>query len=205
LQNKGPSIDTVSLRKIIRELIIEELTRLGLTKKTTNKEILKSNEAYSDDSMDIDLLRLDNKKDLTAVEGLVEGKLKLPTLLDSCCNKSVMPEEVYKELGLTLDTSKICKLSGASTNTKSLGTVKNVKITLAPGCTITDDFAVIANYPYHELILSRPRLREYNYDLLESRKHMAITCNGKDFFIPIIPSRNEYKKINSPVLEALYN
>ncbi|CAJ0844315.1 14622_t:CDS:2 [Entrophospora sp. SA101] len=35
--------------------------------------------------------------------------------------------------------------------------------------------------------------------------HMAITCNGKDFFIPIIPSKNEYKKVNSPVLEALYN
>ena len=205
MQNKGPSIDTVSLKKIIRELIIEELTRLGLTKKTTSKEILKSSEAYSDDSMDIDLLRLDNKKDLASVEGVVEGKLKLPILIDSCCNKSVMPEEIYEELDLVLDTSKICKLSGASTNTKSLGTVKNVKITLAPGCTITDDFAVIANYPYHELILNRPRLREYNYDLLESRKHMAITCNGKDFFIPIIPSRNEYKKINSPVLEALYN
>ncbi|CAJ0867083.1 21837_t:CDS:2, partial [Entrophospora sp. SA101] len=53
------------------------------------------------------------------------------------------------------------------------------------------------------LILNRPRLREYNYDLLESRKHMAITCNGKDFFIPIIPARDEHKKMNSPVLEAL--
>ncbi|CAJ0842726.1 11873_t:CDS:2, partial [Entrophospora sp. SA101] len=205
MQIKGSSIDTASLRKIIHELIIEELTRLGLTKKTTSKEIQKFSEAYSDDSMDIDLLCLDNKKDLASVEGVVEGKLKLPILIDSCCNKSVMPEEIYKELGLILDTNKICKLSGASTNTKSLGTVKNVKITLAPGCTITDDFAVIANYPYHELILNRPRLREYNYDLLESRKHMAITCNGKDFFIPIIPSKNEYKKVNLPVLEALYN
>ncbi|CAJ0844354.1 14636_t:CDS:2 [Entrophospora sp. SA101] len=202
-KSKGISIDTTNLRKIIHELIIEELTHLGLTKKTTSKEIQKFSEAYSDGSMDIDLLRLDNKKDLASVEGVVEGKLKLPILIDSCCNKSVMPEEIYKELGLILDTNKICKLSGASTNIKSLGTVKNVKITLAPGCTITDDFAVIANYPYHELILNRPRLREYNYDLLESRKHMAITCNGKDFFIPIIPARDEHKKMNSPVLEAL--
>nr|CAG8666253.1 1806_t:CDS:2 [Entrophospora candida] len=173
-KSKGISIDTANLKKIIRELIIEELTRLGLTKKTTSKEIQKFSEAYSDDSMDIDLLRLDNKKDLASVEGVVEGKLKLPILIDSCCNKSVMPEEIYKELGLILDTNKICKLFGASTNTKSLGTVKNVKITLAPGCTITDDFA-----------------------------HMAITCDGKDFFIPIIPARDEHKKTNSPVLEAL--
>ncbi|CAH1766642.1 959_t:CDS:2 [Entrophospora sp. SA101] len=207
--NDPDAMDTNLVREIATnddEYTLQlELTGLGLTKKTTSKEIQKFSEAYSDDSMDIDLLRLDNKKDLASVEGVVEGKLKLPILIDSCCNKSVMPEEIYKELGLILDTNKICKLSGASTNTKSLGTVKNVKITLAPGCTITDDFAVIANYPYHELILNRPRLREYNYDLLESRKHMAITCNGKDLFIPIIPSKNEYKKVNSPVLEALYN
>ena len=109
-----------------------------------------------------------------------------------------MPEEIYKELKLVLDTSKISYLSGASTDTKSLGTVRNVKIALAPGCVITENFAVIANYPYRELILNRNRLRDYNYDLLESRKHMAITCDGVDFFIPII-----HKKTNSPVLEAL--
>jgi hypothetical protein len=161
--------------------------------------------------MDIDLIRLDSKKDLTAVEGVVEGKLKLPILTDSCANISIMPEEIYKELGLVLDTSKISNLSGASTNTKSLGIVKKVKINLAPGCTITDNFAVIANYPYRELILNRTRLREYNYDLFESRKHMAITCDGKDLFISIIPARNEHaehgvsdshKKSSSPVLDA---
>ena len=170
------------------------------------KPISKSSEFLTpqifDDSMDIDLIRMDSKKDLTAVEGVVEGKLTLPILTDSCANKSIMPEEVCKELGLVIDTSKIVNLSGASTNTKSLGTVKNVKIALAPDCIITEDFAVIANYPYRELILSRTRLRDYNYDLLESRKHMAITCDGVDFFIPIIPARNEHKKTNSPVLEA---
>ena len=207
------------MRKIIRELIIEELTRLGLgsyestpisKKASKTKPISKSSEApplqvLDDDSMDIDLLRMDSKKDLTAVEGVVEGKLTLPILADSCCNKSVMPKEIYEELDLELDTSKITNLSGASTDTKSLGMVKNVKIALASGCVITEDFAVIANYPYRELILSRTRLRDYNYDLLESRKHMAITCNGVDFFIPIIPARNEPKKTNSPVLEALNN
>ena len=127
-KSKGISIDTANLRKIIHELIIEELTRLGYIQSIeTSTHISKSRSqanVSTDDSMDIDLLRLDSKKDLTAVEGVVEGKLKLPILADSCCNKSVMPEEIYKELGLILDTSKICKLSGASTNTKSLGTVK---------------------------------------------------------------------------------
>jgi len=158
--------------------------------------------------MDIDLIRLESKKDLAAVEGVVEGKLKLPILPDSCCNKSIMPEVIHEELDLELDTSKITNLSGASTDTKSLGTVKNVKIALAPGCVITEDFAVIADYPYRELILSRTCLRSYNYDLLESRKHVAITCDGKDFFIPMIPEArlrvsDSHKKNESPVLEAL--
>jgi len=121
-----------------------------------------------------------------------------------------MPEVIREELDLELDTSKITNLSGASTDTKSLGTVKNVKIALAPGCVITEDFAVIEDYPSRQLILSRTCLRSYNYDLLESRKHVAITCDGKDFFIPMIPEArlrvsDSHKKNESPVLEALNN
>ena len=203
LKNKGGVINIGDLRKIIRELIIEELTHLGLY----TKHITKSSEPQfsTNDSMDIDLIRLDSKKDLAAIEGVVEGKLKLPILTDSCCNKSILPKEICEELDLVLDTSKISNLSGASTDTKTLGIVKNVKIALAPGCVITEDFAVIADYPYRELILSRTCLRNYNYDLLESREHVAITCDGKDFFIPIVPVRNKQKKTNSPVLEALNN
>lgn len=186
------------------------MTRLGLytsQKASKIKPIPKSSEIpptqVPDDYMDIDLIRA--KKDLASVEGIVEGKIKMPILTDSCCNKSVMPDEIYKELELELDTSKITYLYGASTDTKSIGTVKNVKIEFAPGCTITEDFAVITNHPYRELLLSRSCLLDYNYDLLESRKHMAITCDGKDFFIPIIPARNEHKKTNSLVLEALHS
>jgi len=203
LKNKG-LIDIGDLRKIIHELIIEELTRFKRIQKSSELQI---NTNTDDSAMEIDLIRLDNKKDLATVEGVVEGKLKLPILTDSCCNKSILPKEICEELDLVLDTSKISNLYGASTDTKSLGTVKNVKIALAPGCVITEDFAVIADYPYRELILSRTCLRNYNYDLLESRKHVAITCDGKDFFIPIIPEARLRisKKTNSPVLEALNN
>jgi hypothetical protein len=203
-ENKGLSIDK-NLIKIIRELIIEELTRLGL---------LQSKGSYTpplpnfDDSMDIDLVRIENAKDLTAIEGQVEG-ISLPILPDSCSNSSCLPKEICKELigknpKLTLDTSKIHRLIGASTKTKSIGTLKNVCITVAPGCNIYEDFAVIEDYPYREVLLSRTCLRRYNYDLLESRKHVAFTCDGKDFFIPFIPDENRRKNKShkSLVLQA---
>lgn len=207
-ENKGLSIDK-NLIKIIRELIIEEFTRLGLN---TGKETSKPSEFIPpqnfDDSMDIDLVRIENAKDLAVIEGQVEG-IQLPILTDSCSNISCLPEEICNELisknsELTLDTSKIYRLIGASTKNRSLGTLKNVCITVAPGCNIYEDFAVITEYPYREVLLSRTCLRRYNYDLLESRKHVALTCDGKDFFIPIIPDENRRKNKShkSLVLQA---
>lgn len=122
----------------------------------TGKETSKPSEFIPpqnfDDSMDIDLVRIENAKDLTAIEGQVEG-ISLPILPDSCSNSSCLPKEICKELisknpKLTFDTSKIHRLIGASTKTKSLGTLENVCITVAPGCNIYEDFAVIEDYPY---------------------------------------------------------
>ena len=78
---------------------------------------------------------------------------------------------------------------------------------LAPGCAIKTDFAIIIDYPIREIILGRPTLKHrYNYDLFESREHVAITCNGKNFFIPIVPDINRQVKKDiekSPVIKAL--
>lgn len=207
-ENKRLSIDK-NLIKIIRELIIEEFTRLGLN---TGKETSKSSEFIPpqnfDDSMDIDLVRIENAKDLTVIEGQVEG-ISLPILADSCSNASCLPVEICNELisknpELTLDTSKIYRLIGASTKNRSLGTLKNVCITLAPGCNIYEDLVVVADYPHREVLLSRTCLRRYNYDLLDSRNHIVVTRDGKDFFIPFIPDENRRKNKShkSLVLQA---
>ena len=68
--------------------------------------------------------------------------------------------------------------------------VHNVSISLAPECTIVEDFVVTEGHPNRELILSRTCLKRYNYDLLESRDHVALTCNDKNFFIPIVSDIN---------------
>lgn len=105
-----------------------------------------------------------------------------------------MPIECYNELtGLEIDKTNIHNLSGFATEKKSVGMIYNISITLAPGCTIVEDFIIIEGHLHKELILSRTCLKRYNYDLLESRKHLAITCDDKDFFIPIVNIIREKK------------
>ncbi|CAJ0831717.1 9533_t:CDS:2 [Entrophospora sp. SA101] len=81
-ENKGLSIDKNSI-KIIHKLIIEELTCLGLLQSegsytpSLSKETSKPSEFIMpqifNNSMDIDLVRIENAKDLTAIEGQIEG------------------------------------------------------------------------------------------------------------------------------------
>jgi len=197
----------VNLEKIISSIVQKELARLGFLNVLPAKEKVsrasmarKKNMGLEApllpdedlDLMDIDLVRIENAKDLMAVEGIVNGS-KIQALLDTCANASFMPKQVQEELDLKIDTSKICKLTGASGEKRTLGMVRNCLVTLAPGCVIEEDFAIVDNYPYREIALSRNCLRRYNYDIHESRDHVAITCNEKNYFIPIVPDKNRSK------------
>lgn len=185
-------LDIVNLEKIICDVVQKELARLGFLNILLAREKVGRQPDEDLDLMDIDLIRIKNAKDLMAVEGIVNGS-KIQALLDTCANASFMPKQVQEELDLKIDTSKICKLTGASGEKRTLGMVRNCLVTLAPGCVIEEDFAIVDNYPYREIALSRNCLRRYNYDIHESRDHVAITCNEKNYFIPIVPDKNRSK------------
>ena len=109
------------------------------------------------------------------------------------------------ELGQKIDTSTTHSIRGASGENRSLG-ITSASITLASGCVIETEPIVIDDYPIREIILGRPTLRRYNYDLHESRGYMAITYNEKNFFIPIVLDKNRQSKLaikKSLVLKAL--
>jgi hypothetical protein len=188
------SVDVTKIEEIVKEIILKELARLGfiqhfLTSDEKNDEFTVPLDSQNDDDpMDIDLIRLKNSKDLLALEGVVNGKM-IQILADSCANASFIPQIVCNDLGMKIDTSKVHKLSGASGEKKTLGTIKNVSIELTPGCIIKEDLVVI-DYPYREIGLSRACLKRYNYDIHESRNHIALTCDEKDFFIPIVADKN---------------
>ncbi|CAG8600553.1 10881_t:CDS:1 [Paraglomus occultum] len=197
----------INLEKIICDVVQKELAQLGFlnillarekvgrasTSMAKKKDIELDTQPDEDlDLMDIDLVRIKNAKDLMAVKGIVNGS-KIQTLLDTCANASFMPKQVQEELDLKIDTSRICRLTGASGERRTLGMVRNCLVNLAPGCVIEEDFAVVDNYPYREIALSRNCLRRYNYDIHESRDHIALTCNEKNYFIPIVPDKNRSK------------
>lgn len=172
-------------KKILREILQEELESV---RKVT--EILEDQEDHRvDDPMDIDVARLENAKDLLALEGKVNG-ISVQCLADTCANASFIQKGAAKELGLNIDENVKHDISGAPGSGKTFGMVKNVSIELIPDCIIKEDLVVLGEYKHREIGLSRACLKRYNYDIHESREHLALTCNGKNVFIPIVPDVN---------------
>jgi hypothetical protein len=189
------------IKKVIQEILREELARLGImpqlsfsvpdnhVESNIKTETDIQEDIQEDDLMDIDML--ESAMDLLAVEGKVND-ITAQVLLDPCANISFIHTDLIPDLKLEIDTNKTHKLSGASGGmgwNRSLGTVRSAKIELAPGCIIEEDLAVV-KYKHKEIGLSRACLKRYNYDIHESREHVALTCNGKNFFIPIVPDKN---------------
>ncbi|GBC07427.1 hypothetical protein RclHR1_07460003 [Rhizophagus clarus] len=140
-------------------------------------------------AMDIDVTQLENSKDLLAINVNVNG-IDIQCLADSCANVSFIQEEAVSELKLKADKSIKHNITGATGPSETLGIVKNVLIELLPGCIIKEDLVVLKGYKHREINLSRVCLKRYNYDVHESRKHIALTCNDKNYFIPIISDTN---------------
>jgi hypothetical protein len=180
-------MELIDIKKIVRDLVQEELQKLGIINPSIQQD------DGIDDPMDVDLTWVENAKDLATVEGKI-GKLTLSVIVDSASNKDLMPKFIADELGLKINTDTTYNIRGFSGKNKSVGTAL-ASVILAPGCIIETDFIIIDGYPIRELILGRNTLKyRYNYDLHESRNHMAITCNGKHFFIPIVPDKNRQAK-----------
>ena len=178
------------IRKIIQEIVYKILENYD---SAPQEQPAVQEEYLGPMAMDIDVARLENTKDLLAINGNVNG-IDIQCLADSCANVSFIQEEACHELKLKVDKSIKHSITGASGDGETLGIVKNVSINLSPpqsgSCIIKEDLVVLKGYKHREIGLSRACLRRYNYDIHESRNHIALTCNDKDYFIPIIPDAN---------------
>ncbi|GET51564.1 hypothetical protein GLOIN_2v1781358 [Rhizophagus irregularis DAOM 181602=DAOM 197198] len=186
---------SADFRKLLREILQEEM--MSARKVTEISDDLAEEEQEEDireyDPMDIDIARLENIKDLLALNGEVNG-IAIQCLADTCANASFIQREAAEELGLDIDKSITYNISGALGTGRTFGMVKGVSIKLTPDYAITEDLAVLDGYKHREIGLSRTCLKRYNYDVHESREHVALTCDGKNVFIPIVSDVNRGDK-----------
>ncbi|PKK69289.1 hypothetical protein RhiirC2_850828 [Rhizophagus irregularis] len=186
---------SADFRKLLREILQEEM--MSARKVTEISDDLAEEEQEEDirkdDPMDIDIARLENTKDLLALDGEVNG-IAIQCLADTCANTSFIQRKAAEELGLNIDKSITHNISGAPETGRTFGMVKGVSIKLTPECIITEDLAVLSNYKYREIGLSQTCLKRYNYDVHESREHVALTCDEKNVFILIVPDVNRGDK-----------
>jgi hypothetical protein len=171
---------------------------------TKAKDIKKKEDNYNDalngagndsddDMMDIDLTSMEEEiKDLATVEGKINGH-EVSVILDSASNKDLMPRIIADKLELQRNTNVSYNIRGVTGKDKFTEST-DATIFLGPECKIKTTFVIADDYPVPEVILGRSTLRKYNYDLFESKEHASITCNGKNFFIPIVPDINRQKK-----------
>src|ERR1700741_2184837 len=94
-------MELIDIKKIVRDLVQEELQRLGIINPSSQKDA--QDEGYIDDPMDVDLTWIENAKDLVTVEGKI-GKLTLSVIVDSASNKDLIPKFIADELGLKINT-----------------------------------------------------------------------------------------------------
>ncbi|GET55215.1 hypothetical protein GLOIN_2v1790588 [Rhizophagus irregularis DAOM 181602=DAOM 197198] len=186
---------SADFRKLLREILREELK--SARKSTEIPEDLveekQEEDIKEDDPMDIDIARLENTKDLLALDEEVNG-IAIQCLADTCANASFIQREAAEELGLYIDKSITHNISGALGSGRTFSMVKGVSIKLTPDCVITENLAVLSDYKHREIGLSRTCLKRYNYDVHESREHIALTCNEKNVFIPIVSDVNRGDK-----------
>ncbi|CAB4441471.1 unnamed protein product [Rhizophagus irregularis] len=193
------AIRSTKKKKLLREILQEEISSVRKVVEIPGdladhrKDQEQEEDIREDDPIDIDITRLENTKDLLALGGEVNG-ITIQCLADTCANASFIQRKTTEELGLVIDKSITHNISGAPGSGRTFGMVKGVSIKLAPDCVITENLAVLDGYKHREIGLSQTCLKRYNYDVHESREHVALTCDGKNVFILIVLDINRGDK-----------
>ena len=117
---------------------------------------------YLDDLIEIDFVQ---KKELKTSVATVKCKIKrlkiLAMTLDSGAEPPIISKNIVVHIKAKIDESEKYDLSGIATvPIESIGIVRNLPITLAPGLTIYEDFIVV-DYHKPTLIFSNQLLKKY--------------------------------------------
>jgi hypothetical protein len=147
---------------------------------------LSDEEDILDGPMEIDFIQ--KKKSTTSIVTVKckIGRLKIPAMaLDSCAELPIITTDIIEHVKAEIDKSIKHDLSRIATvPIESIGVVHNLPITLAPGCTIYEDF-VVMKYSKPMLIFSNSLLKKYRCAIDWDRDELKLHHNRKDFTILI--------------------
>ncbi|GBC12501.2 hypothetical protein GLOIN_2v1763802 [Rhizophagus irregularis DAOM 181602=DAOM 197198] len=105
--------------------------------------------------------------------------------LDSGAEPPIITKNIVDRTKDKIDKSEKHDLSGVATvPIESIGIVRNLPITLAPGCIIYEDFVVV-DYHKPTLIFSNQLLKKYGCAVDWATNELKIPLNGKDYIIPV--------------------
>ncbi|CAB5204838.1 unnamed protein product [Rhizophagus irregularis] len=139
-----------------------------------------------DDPMEIDFVKKKEPKTSVATIKCKIRRLKIPAMtLDSRAEPPIITKNIVDRTKDKIDKSEKHDLSGVTTvPIESIGIVRNLPITLAPGCIIHEDFVVV-DYHKPTLIFSNQLLKKYGCAVDWNTNELKIPLNGKDYIIPV--------------------
>ncbi len=146
----------------------------------SSKNLISDESSLKEESLDDPIkIYFVQKKELKTSVATVKCKikrLKIPAMtLDSGAEPPIITKNIVDRIKAKIDKSEKHDLS-------SVATVP--PITLAPGCTIHEDFVVV---DYHKLMLifSNQLLKKYGCAVDWNTNELKIPLNGKDYIIPV--------------------
>jgi hypothetical protein len=159
--------------------------------------------------MEIDFIQKKNPKTSIASVKCKIKCLKIPAMaLDSAAEILIVTEDIVKHVKAKIDKSIKHNLSSIATAlTETIGIMHDLPITLAPDCTIHEDFVVV-KYPKSMLIFANPLLKKYRCTIDWDKNELKIPYNGKDLIITVTMHKVKNKlevnctSIVSPVVKS---
>ncbi|GES80360.1 hypothetical protein GLOIN_2v1886689 [Rhizophagus clarus] len=191
------NITKADLQEAIAKSFQETMSRATKTLDNNSDESSLEEESL-DDPMEIDFVK---KKELKTSVTTIKCKircLKIPAMtLDSGAEPPIITKNIIDHTKDKIDKSEKHDLSGVATvPIESIGIVRNLPITLAPGCTIREDFVVV-DYHKPTLIFSNQLLKKYGCAVDWNTNELKIPLNGKDYIIPVTMHKVKNKlKVN---------
>ncbi|PKK57275.1 hypothetical protein RhiirC2_798336 [Rhizophagus irregularis] len=185
---EGTSSSLIASKQIvapIKSKIVSQ-NNILLASKDSSPDESSLEEESLDDPIEIYFVQKKEPKTSVATVKCKIRRLKIPAMtLDSGAEPPIITKNIVDRIKEKIDKSEKHDLSGVATiPIESIGIVRNLPITLAPGCTIHEDFVVV-DYHKPTLIFSNQLLKKYGCAVDWNTNELKIPLNGKDYIIPV--------------------